>query len=101
MRRTRNKTYVKLPGEARKARLTVDAWEDMKGELLWPLYDDVLSCGVPANHVVVLWSLEKAGGGRCECAKEKRDASGDVRVELGEEGGLGLCGLLLGRAVCF
>ena len=73
----------------------------MERELLWTLYDDVLSSGIPSDHVVVLWSLEKAGGGRCECAKEKRDASGDVRVELGEEGGLGLCGLLLGRAVCF
>ena len=55
-------TYVQLARETGKTRLTVDAWEDMKGELLWPLYDDVLSCGVPANHVVVLWSLEKTLG---------------------------------------
>ena len=33
----------------------------MEGELLGAFDDDVFAGGIPANHVVVLWSLEKAG----------------------------------------
>ena len=32
----------------------------MEGKLFWSLDDDVLSGGVPANHVVVLWPLKQA-----------------------------------------
>jgi hypothetical protein len=30
----------------------------MEGELLWTLNDDVLALGVPAYHMVVLWTLK-------------------------------------------
>ncbi len=52
-------TYVELPREAREAGLAVDAWEDVEGELFWPLDDDVLAGGVPADHVVVLGAFEE------------------------------------------
>lgn len=48
----------------------------MEGELLGTLHDDVFAGGVPSDHVVVLWTLEEAGG----------DASGGGRGE--GEGGL-------------
>lgn len=41
--------------------MTVDAGEDVEGELLWSLDDDVLAGGVPADHVVVFLALEEAG----------------------------------------
>lgn len=34
----------------------------MEGELLRPLDDDVLASRVPADHVVVFWTLEEAAG---------------------------------------
>lgn len=34
----------------------------MERELLWPLDDDVLAGGVPANHVLVFGAFEEAGG---------------------------------------
>lgn len=81
-------TDVELPREGSKSGLTVDAWEDVEGKLLWTLYDDVFAGRVPSDHVVVLWTLEEAGetrrtryGGR---------GRGDLRVEFCEERRLGL-----------
>lgn len=51
--------YIELPGEAGKSRLPVDAWEDMEGKLLRPLDDDMLSSGIPANHMVILGAFEQ------------------------------------------
>jgi hypothetical protein len=34
--------------------LAIYAGENMEGELLWPLDDDVFSLGVPTDHMVVL-----------------------------------------------
>jgi hypothetical protein len=48
-----------LPREASEAGLSVDAGEDMKSELFWSLDDDVLAGLVPADHVVILGSLEE------------------------------------------
>ena len=47
-----------MPREAGEAGLAVDAGENMKSQLLWPLDDDVLARGVPTDHVVVLGSLK-------------------------------------------
>lgn len=50
-----------MPREAGETGLSVNAWKDMQSELLWPLDDDVLAGGIPADHVMVLRSLEEAG----------------------------------------
>jgi hypothetical protein len=31
----------------------------MERKLLWSLYDDVFACRIPANHVVIFWTLQK------------------------------------------
>ena len=31
----------------------------MKSKLFWLFYDDVFSCWIPPNHMVVFWTLEK------------------------------------------
>jgi hypothetical protein len=31
----------------------------MERKLLWSLYNDVFACRVPANHVVIFWTLQK------------------------------------------
>jgi hypothetical protein len=48
-----------LPREACKSRLTVDAWQNMESKLFWPFYDNVLSCWIPADHVVVFWTFKE------------------------------------------
>ena len=58
--------------ETGKTRLTVDAWEDMERELLWSFDDDVFAGRIPADHVVVLWSLEKTVGWMDGNGREKR-----------------------------
>ena len=58
---TKSQTHVQLSGEACEARLTVDGRKDVKGELLWLFYDDVFSGWIPANHVMVFWTLEEPG----------------------------------------
>ena len=45
-----------LSRERSKARLAVDARENMEGELLWPFHTDALSCAIRADRVVVLWA---------------------------------------------
>jgi hypothetical protein len=40
-------TYVELPGETRKARLAVDEWQNLVGQLVRLLDDDDLACIVP------------------------------------------------------
>lgn len=72
--RKRRRPYVQLAREAREARLPVHAWEDMECELLWSLDDDVLSGGIPANHVLVLGSFEETvvRGEHDEMADERR-----------------------------
>lgn len=54
-------TDVELPRKGSKSGLTVDTWEDMEGELLWTLHDDVFTGGIPSDHVMVLWTLEETG----------------------------------------
>lgn len=61
----------------------------MEGELLGTLHDDVFAGGVPSDHVVVLWTLEEAGGDASGGGDGGR-GRGDLRVEFCEEGGLGL-----------
>jgi len=39
--------------------LTIDAGEDMESQLLWPFYDDVFACGIPADHVMVFWAFKE------------------------------------------
>lgn len=41
--------------------MAVDGGQDMERKLLWPLDDDVLAGGVPANHVLVFGAFEEAG----------------------------------------
>jgi hypothetical protein len=40
--------------------LTVDAWEDVKSELLWSFNNDMLARWIPADHVVIFGAFEKA-----------------------------------------
>ncbi len=49
-----------MPRERSKARLAVNAGENMERELLWTFDNDVLSGGIPADHVVILWPFEEA-----------------------------------------
>jgi hypothetical protein len=39
--------------------LTVDAWEDVKGQLLWSFYDDMLARRIPADHMMVFGAFQK------------------------------------------
>jgi len=83
-----------LPGEARESRLTVYAWEDVKSQLLWSFDDDVLACWIPANHVVVFWSLEETCLGQEERVERatkrwlKNGLKGHLRIQFCQEGGL-------------
>ena len=61
-------TDIELPRKGSESGLTVDTGENVEGELLWTLHDDVFAGGVPPDHVVVLWPLE-----------EPVDASGGAR----------------------
>jgi hypothetical protein len=54
----RRETYIELAGKTREAGLPVDRGKYMESELLGPLNDDMFTGSVPANHMVVLWSLE-------------------------------------------
>ena len=39
--------------EGCEAGLAVHGGEDVECELLWPLYDDMVACWVPSDHVMV------------------------------------------------
>jgi len=65
-------TDVELPRKGSESGLTVDAWEDVEGKLLGTFYDDVFAGGVPSDHVMVLWTLEKPG----ETRREERGGGG-------------------------
>lgn len=41
--------------------MTIDGWENMEGELLGTFHNNVFTCTVPSNHVVVLRSFEETG----------------------------------------
>jgi hypothetical protein len=57
-RHNKNKYYIQLAREAGKARLTVDAGQDMQRQLLWTLDNDVFSCRIPSDHMVVFWTFK-------------------------------------------
>ena len=48
-----------MPGEACEARLTINGRKDVKGQLLWLFYDDILPGWIPPNHMMVFWTLEE------------------------------------------
>jgi hypothetical protein len=51
--------YIQLPGKTGKTRLAVNTGENMKRELFWSLNNDMLALRVPADHVMVLRTLEQ------------------------------------------
>ena len=51
-------TYIELAGETGKAGLTVDRRQYMESKLLGTLDDDMLASSVPANHMMILRTLE-------------------------------------------
>ena len=53
------KTDIELSGEAGESGLTINTWKNVESELLWTLNDDVFSSRIPANHMVVLWTLKE------------------------------------------
>lgn len=50
-------TYIQLPGEACEAGLTIYTRQDMQCKLLWSLYDDMFSCWIPADHMMIFRTL--------------------------------------------
>jgi hypothetical protein len=65
--------------------LTVDAWEDVKGELFWSFNDYMLARWIPANHVVVFWALEETlwrveWGARVSASRVWRTTNGQRRA---------------------
>lgn len=64
--------YVELTGEGGESRLSINAGEDMEGELLWPLNDDLFTLGVPSNHMVVFGFFEKTEKDQAEVSFERR-----------------------------
>jgi hypothetical protein len=40
----------------------MDAWEDVKSQLLWSFYNDMLARWIPAYHVVVFGASQKTFG---------------------------------------
>ena len=65
----------------------------MKSELLWSFDDDVFTCWIPANHVVVFWALEETFLEQEE--RVERDQTlvenvlkGHLRIQFCQEGGL-------------
>jgi hypothetical protein len=52
--------YVKLPREASKARLTINAGQDMDGQLLWFFDDDMLALRIPADHMMIVRTFEQS-----------------------------------------
>jgi len=57
-RRGRRETYIELAGETSKAGLSVNRREYMESKLLGTLNDDMLASSVPANHMMILRTLE-------------------------------------------
>ncbi len=51
--------YVQLAGEAGKAGLAVDTGQDVEGELLGTLDDDMFALWIPTYHVVVLRTFKQ------------------------------------------
>ena len=68
-----------MAGEGSEAGLAVDGGEDVESELFWAFYDDVVSCRVPADHMVVVWLLEKTERKREKKGKKKRREAGEER----------------------
>jgi hypothetical protein len=94
-------TNVELTRKARKPGLAIYAREDMDRELLWFFDNDVLAGGIPANHVVILSTLEKTASRHTSASAKSWAVSGTrkhSRVELGEKRGLLLALVALRRA---